>query len=215
MRYALFLDEVADLPVSAQSRLLRVSQERTFSKVGSTKSQTVDVRLLPATHKALRRETRLGAFREDLMYRLRVVPLFLPRLMKRGRDTEVLAWRFIDEFNRFGRRQITGISDADLQAFLEYSWPGNIRELRNNIENAFAIGEGDTLNLKDLTPELRGEPPPGEPESHLTELNIGAAERKRIIAALNHTEGNKEEAAKAVNMSRSTLWRKAKTFGIH
>ncbi|MEZ4744324.1 MAG: sigma-54 dependent transcriptional regulator [Bdellovibrionota bacterium] len=152
----LFLDEVAELPINAQSRLLRVLQEKNFMKVGSTKPISVNVRILSATHKSLRYEVKEGLFREDLMYRLRVVPIFLPRLVERGKDIEILTWRFIEEFNRQNHRFISALSHDAREAILSYEWPGNIRELRNNIEYAFAIGEGTTLTLDELTPELQG-----------------------------------------------------------
>ena len=209
----LFLDEVAELPLQAQSRLLRVIQEKTMTRLGSTKARSVDVRILSATHKALRQETRLGQFREDLMYRLRVVPIYLPRLVERGRDIEVLAWRFIDEFNQRATRQVKALSQDARDALLNYEWPGNVRELRNNIENAFAVGIGDVLQLEDLTPELRGEEPFAPGSQELT-LDYSKAERNRIVAALNAAEGNKGAAADALGMSRSTLWRKMKTMGL-
>ena len=209
----LFLDEVAELPQSAQSRLLRVIQERQITRVGSTKARSVDVRILSATHRALRTEVKAGRFREDLMYRLRVVPIFLPPLIERGPDIEVLCWRFIEEFNARGGRKIVHVAASALDAMMSYSWPGNIRELRNNIEYAFAVGSGDMLTLGDLTPELRGETPRGE--SPLPDIStLEDQERQRILAALNKTRGNKGLAAKSLGISRSTLWRKMMTFGI-
>lgn len=210
----LFLDEVAELPLSVQSRLLRALQEKSISPVGSTKTKAIDVRILSATHKALRREVKLGHFREDLMYRLRVVPIFLPRLIERGRDVEVLAWKFIEEFNRYQRRRIVKISAAARDALLSYEWPGNIRELRNNIEFAFAVGQGGTLSLSELTPELRGEEPSGAMEETEVKLEFQNAERAKIIHALNEADGHKGLAAEKLAMSRSTLWRKMKMLGI-
>lgn len=210
----LFLDEVAELPLSAQSRLLRAIQERQITRVGSTKSRPIDVRILSATHKALRREVKSGEFREDLMYRLRVVPIFLPRLVDRTGDIELLLWRFIDEFNQAGGRQITSISASARDAVLNYGWPGNIRELRNNVENAFAIGVGTTLELADLTPELRGEAPPADHEFGTKVSSAKEMERRRIIEVLDTCSGNKGEAAKRLGMSRSTLWRKMLILGI-
>lgn len=213
-RGTLFLDEVAELPSSAQSRLLRAVQERQITRVGSTKAKNFDVRILSATHRALRREVTKGTFREDLMYRLRVVPVFLPRLVERGDDIEILAWRFIQEFNGLGLRQITAISPSARDAIMSYSWPGNIRELRNNIENAFAVGEGEILELHDLTPELRGEAPPADDHDASESSSHAAREKQRILAALNLAHGQKGIAADALGMSRSTLWRKIHMLGI-
>lgn len=202
----LFLDEVAELPLEIQARLLRVLDDQTFVPVGGTRPLRVDVRLVSATHKALRREVAAGRFREDLRYRIRVVPLFLPPLRERTGDVEALVWRFIDQFNEQGLRKIEAVSRVAMEALLGYSWPGNIRELRNVIEHAFVVGEGPVLNLSDLTPELRGEPPPGEP--FVAEPSLQQMERAQIIAALNKHHGRKTAAAKELGVSRSTLWRK-------
>ena len=210
----LFLDEVAELPFSAQPRLLRVLQERNITPVGSTKSKKINVRLLSATHKSLRKETKEGNFREDLMYRIRVVPLFLPKLTERGKDIELLLWKFIEEFNSFSDRQVTEITEDAYNAIMSYLWPGNIRELRNNVENAFAIGEGSVLTLSDLTPELRGEGPPGEDLPDDIQLSYQKEERQKVIKALNDAKGNKSDAAEILDISRSTLWRKMKDMGI-
>ncbi len=210
-RGTLFLDEVAEIPLDLQARLLRVVQEQQFVPLGGSKPVRVDVRIVSATHRALRREVAEHRFREDLMYRLRVVPIWLPRLAERGNDAELLLWHFIDEFNERGGRQITQVRDDALRMVLRYPWPGNVRELRNVVEHAYAIGEGDALVPSDLTPEVRGEPPP----THwLDEPTADSQERERILAALRESRGKKGEAAKALGMDRSTLWRKMKEFGL-
>lgn len=206
----IFLDEIAELPLDIQARLLRVVQERTFTPLGTTESKTVDVRVISATNKGLRRLVQQGKFREDLMYRVRVVPLFLPPLAEREGDIEALLWQFIDEFNTRGDRRIDAIDADAMEALLEYRWPGNVRELRNVVEHAFAIGEGEVMGLDDLTPELRGEPPPQEGDV----LDPRATERARIVDALNAAGGRKGKAAVALGMSRSTLWRKLREYRI-
>lgn len=205
---SIFLDEIAELPLDLQSKLLRVLQEKTFNKVGSTKTEQVDVRFISATHTSLRQKVSEGLFREDLMYRIRVVPLFLPRLADRGEDIEVLTWKFIEEFNTIGHRQITRISKQARDAIFDYDWPGNIRELRNNIELAFAIGLGEELQLTDLSPELQGISPP-----QLTEFP--KHEKKELMQALKKAKGNKGKAAEHCKMSRATFWRKCKYYGIY
>jgi two-component system response regulator AtoC len=205
-----FLDEIAELPLDIQARLLRVLQERTFTPLGTTESVKVDVRLVSATNKALRRRVAEGTFREDLMYRVRVVPLFLPRLAEREGDVEALLWHFIDNFNERSARQIDAIETHTMDTLLEYRWPGNVRELHNVVEYAFAIGEGPLLGLDDLTPELRGEPPPREGDTD----DPRAAERARIVDALKKTGGRKGKAARELGMSRSTLWRKLREYRI-
>jgi two-component system response regulator AtoC len=208
----LFLDEVAEIPLNVQPRLLRVLQDRGFTRLGSTKTTYSNVRVIAATNEALRRKVERGEFRADLLYRIRVVPVFLPRLIERGRDIEVLLWRFIDEFNTQGWRYVEGIERRALDAMFDYSWPGNIRELRNNIEYAFAVGEGPVLRLTELTPELRGEAPP---EGHLVTIaDHHLQEKKRITEALVQANGHKSKAAEQLGISRATLWRKMKEFGL-
>ena len=206
-----FLDEIAEMPLDIQARLLRVLQEKTFVPLGATGRLTVDVRVLAATHRALRDEVRAGRFREDLMYRVRVVPLFLPRLVDRHGDVEALTWNFIDEFNGRGLRRVEAIDAVALEAMRAYRWPGNVRELRNVIEHAFAIGEGPVLTLGELTPELRGEPPY---EGEATAEDRRARERRRLLEALDGAGGRKADAARALGMSRTTLWRKLREYRL-
>jgi len=201
----LFLDEIAEIPLDLQARLLRVLQEQSFVPLGGTEAVHVNVRVVSATHRSLRAEVEAGRFREDLMYRIRVVPLFLPPLAEREGDVEALTRYFIEEFNRQGFRHVERIADDALAALLRHRWPGNVRELRNVIEYAFAVGEGPVLRCEDLTPELRGEAPPATPGRTLT---VAELERERIIDALRQSQGRKSDAAELLGMSRSTLWRK-------
>lgn len=207
-----FLDEIAEMPLDIQARLLRVLQERTFVPLGGSESRTVDVRVLSATHRALREEVDQRRFREDLMYRVRVVPVFLPRLVERDGDITALTWHFIDSFNARGGRRISGVDRDVMDAYLGYAWPGNIRELRNAIEYAFAVGEGPVLSLDELLPELRGEAP--RLSSSRAVFDPGFEERERILSALRATQGRKGEAAKRLGINRSTLWRKLRELQI-
>jgi transcriptional regulator with PAS, ATPase and Fis domain len=204
----LFLDEVAEIGPDVQARLLRVLQERSFVPLGGTSAVQVDVRIFAATHKALRREVEEGRFREDLMYRIRVVPIFLPALRDRIGDVEALTWHFIEEFNRGDLRKIRRVDGRALDALLAHSWPGNVRELRNVVEYAFAVGDGDTLRVTELPPELRGEPPAAPP------LSSEHAEKRKIEAALAQTNGRRGKAAELLGISRSTLWRKMRELGL-
>jgi transcriptional regulator with PAS, ATPase and Fis domain len=202
----IFLDEIAELPLELQARLLRVVQERTFMPVGSTDIVHVDVRIVSATHQALRERVEVHRFREDLMYRLRVVPIFLPRLVERDGDIELLLWHFIEDFNKKGGRVVQGVDSAAMKAILDYDWPGNIRELHNVVEYAFAVGLGTVLQLQDLTPEILGQRPIGGGERD--------SERVRIQKALREADGHKARAAEALGISRSTLWRKLRELQI-
>ncbi len=202
----LFLDEIAEIPLPIQAQLLRVLQEKTFVRVGGTEPIHVDVRIVAATHKSLRREVERRRFRADLMYRIRVVPLFLPPLRARPGDVEALLWHFLDVFNVEYDRQVSGVSDEVLRAMLAHDWPGNVRELRNVLEYAFAVSTGHTLTVGDLTPELRGEGPvQGLDARPLTATDL---ERRRILEALSAAGGRKGIAAERLGLSRSTLWRK-------
>lgn len=211
---SVFLDEVAEIPLELQPQLLRVLQEQAFVPVGGTSRVEVDVRLISATNTSLRRAVEAGRFREDLMYRVRVVVLFLPPLTGRTGDIGLLTWHFVDFFNRAqGYRQVEGLTRAAWDALHAYAWPGNVRELRNNIEQAFVLGEGPVVGLDDLAPELRGIDPPGAAD--LGEpATLREQERRRILRALDETGGRKGKAAELLGMDRSTLWRKIREHGL-
>src|SRR5437899_4884691 len=151
----LFLDEVAEIPLELQGKLLRVMQEKTFVPVGATRPVTVDVRVISATNKALRREVAEGRFREDLSYRMRVVPLSLPPLRHRQGDVEALFWHFIDEMNQGGLRRVVGVTRAAMDAIRSYTWPRNGRELRSDGEQGFGVGEETILKIQDRPRAIR------------------------------------------------------------
>ena len=206
----LFLDEVAELPLDLQAKLLRVLQERSFVPVGGTRTVTVDIRVVAATHQSLRQAVREGRFREDLLYRLRVVPIFLPPLRDRRGDVELLMWHFIDQANERGPRRIRRVAPEAMRALLDHPWPGNVRELLNVVQYAFAVGRGPELGCQDLPPEFREAshvlaetPPSGVPD-----------EAERIRAALRQSHGHVGRAAELLGMSRPTFWRKRKKHGI-
>ena len=204
----LFLDEVAEMPLDIQARLLRVLEERTFVPVGGTSPVTVDVRLISASNQALRTAVAERRFRDDLRYRIRVVPIFLPPLRRRTGDVEALVWHFIDVFTARNLGRIEGVARPAMDLLRSYPWPGNVRELRNVIEHAFIVGEDDVLDVDDLTPELRGEAPPDD--EPLVEPVLQQRERERILSALAKHHGRRAAAATALGMSRTTLWHKLK-----
>ncbi|MDP2314295.1 MAG: sigma 54-interacting transcriptional regulator [Pseudomonadota bacterium] len=214
----LFLDEVAELSAELQAKLLRVLQEREYVPVGGTEPVAVDVRVVAATHRALREEVRAGRFREDLMFRLRVVPIFLPSLRQRPLDIDLLLRHFTEAFNRAGPRVVAGFSAEAMRALLDHSWHGNVRELRNVVEYAFAVGRGPTIGLDELPPELREkrrEPGAQGPGA----LAIGAttpvgAEADRIRGALEEAGGDLDRAAAMLGVSRTTFWRMRKRAGV-
>jgi two-component system response regulator AtoC len=206
----LFLDEVAEVPLELQARLLRVLQDRTVVPVGSSKAVHVNVRIVAATHTSLRQRVRSGHFREDLMYRLRVVPIFLPPLRERRGDVGLLFRRFVAEQNQQGIRRVDAVAPEVLRAIEAHDWPGNVRELHNVVEYAFAVGRGPVFSLDDLPPELREAEPPPE----VSEVVDDEAEAERIRAALVEAEGHVGRAAAALGMSRPTFWRHRKRLGI-
>ena len=206
----LFLDEVAELPLELQAKLLRVLQEQSFIPVGGDTAIHVDVRIIAATHRALREEVKAGRFREDLMYRLRVVPIYLPALRERRLDVNLLLWHNINRHNQQGRRQIASIAPDAMRCLLDYAWPGNVRELINVVEYAFAVGRGSELSLSDLPPEFRELPQ----SSRNLVVPAKQDEASLIQDALQQAQGHVETAAELAGMSRATFWRKRKKHGI-
>ncbi|MGZ4960127.1 MAG: sigma-54 interaction domain-containing protein [Methylomonas sp.] len=212
----LFLDEVAELPLELQAKLLRVLQEKTFIPVGGNAAIVVDVRIIAATHRSLREEVKAGRFREDLMYRLRVVPVFLPPLRERRQDVQLLLWHNIHQHNLHGPRHIDSIAPEAMRRLLDYLWPGNVRELKNVVEYAFAVGRGSELTLDDLPPEFRETAPPTSAAAQEPRLKRirHADEAELIREALQRAGGHLETAASYAGMSRATFWRKRKKYGV-
>ena len=208
----LLLDEVAELPLPLQAKLLRALETRTVLPVGGRKPIPFDVRIVSATHRALRKEVEAGRFRADLMYRLRVIPIFLPALREREQDIALLCERLIERMNRSARRRIERVAPAALRVLERHDWPGNVRELTNVLAYAYAIGDGPILQPSDLPPELV------DAASHRDERRTGALqplparssdpELQRIADALERTGGNKNRAAQLLGISRVTLWRR-------
>lgn len=210
----LFLDEVAELPLELQAKLLRVLQEQSFIPVGADAAINVDVRIIAATHRSLREEVKAGRFREDLMYRLRVVPVFLPPLRERRQDVNLLLWQCVQQHNRHGRRHVDSIAPEAMRRLLDYRWPGNVRELKNVVEYAFAVGRGNEITLDDLPPEFREAPPAYSATPPLIGGNRRANEADLIREALQSADGHLETAANLAGMSRATFWRKRKKYGL-
>ncbi len=225
----LFLDEVAELPLELQAKLLRVLEEHRVTPVGASSSMAVDVRLVSATHRSLREMAAQGRFREDLMFRLRVVPIFLPALRERKPDIPVLAWRFIGARNKSGPRVVEAVAPEAMRALLDHDWRGNVRELRNVIDYAFAVGRGPEIRVEGLPPELRAAsagPAAAErapvqrgaacqgPRGVGVEEVVEAPEAVRIREAIARAGGHLGVAASLLGISRPTLWRRRKRHGI-
>ncbi len=205
----LFLDEVADIPLELQGKLLRVLQEQEFERIGGTKTIQVNVRVIAATNKNLKGMVEEGQFRDDLYYRLHVIPIHLPPLQERLQDIPLLVSSFIEELNRKEMRKVRNIAPDALQLLFLNSWPGNIRELLNAIEYAFAISDGTVLQKKHLPKSITE-----ADVSEKTEMATPQNEKELILQALQQTHFSKPKAASLLGMHRTTLYRKLKKYGI-
>ncbi len=210
----LFLDEVGDMSVKTQAKVLRVLEEQRFEPVGSNAAITVDVRVIAATNKKLDEEIARGAFREDLFYRLNVIPFYMPALRERAEDIPLFARHFLTEFSaEYGKRP-REMSDAALEILMRYSWPGNVRELRNLIERLVIICPQQRIEPHHLPPELfRGAKNAQHPYASLHEAR-SAYERDFILRKLEEHQWNMTHTAEALGLERSHLYRKMKTLGI-
>ncbi len=206
-----FLDEVAEMPVSMQAKLLRFLQTGEIRPVGGEATRCVDVRLVTATNKELEREVEAGRFREDLYYRLAVIPVCVPPLRDRSEDIPYLAAHFCQRFASKLNKPVETISAAGMDALLNYWWPGNVRELENCIERAVALGHGVEIGLDDLPARICETPAPAEPTS-IASLQV--MERAHILNTLEKVGWNRKRAAELLQISTTTLWRRLKDFGI-
>jgi PAS domain S-box-containing protein len=199
----IFLDEIGDISAALQTRLLRVLQSREFERVGDPAPRTVDVRVVAATNRDLKRKVSDGSFREDLYYRLRVVELHLPPLRERREDIPLLVDHFLGRLSASLNKHIEGVSEAVLETFMAYGWPGNVRELEHTLEHAAILSRGSVIDVEHLPQDVAAEAwpatGPGDEESRLRD-------------ALERAGGNRSEAARLLGMSRSTFYRKLKEF---
>jgi len=213
----LLLDEVAEIPLGLQAKFLRAVQQREVTPLGSSRPVPVDVRLIAATNRDLETEVAAGRFRSDLFYRLNVVHIALPPLRERREDIPLLVEHFERRYAEQYEVSPKRISPEAMAALTAYDWPGNIRQLQNAIERAFALSSADVIDLADLPPAVRGTSPPplptpsSEPESLPT---LAAAERQLIAAALRRSGGNKNEAARMLGIDRQRLYRKIEKYGL-
>ena len=220
---SLFLDEVAELPLQVQAKLLRALEQREVLPVGATTPLPTDVRMIAATHRSLREEVAAGRFREDLMYRLRVVPIRLPPLRDRRTDVELLARWFCGQLSVQGPRVVDRIAPEAMAALLRWPWPGNVRELRNAMLYAFATGRGPEVLASELPPELLGASAAitapqvlagrGKEDLRLHRLMSESEQRGLIKRALTRANGHLGDAARLLGVSSTTLWRKRKRLG--
>ncbi len=203
----IFLDEIGELPMPMQVKLLRVLENRSFMRVGGSKTVDVDIRVVAATNRDLKALVEKGLFREDLFYRLNVVDIYLPALKDRREDIPLLAAKFIRELSEKNGRAINGITPAAMKLLEAYDWPGNVRELRNTIEKMVVLAVADTtLDVADVPEELQA------PAAASTKLSAAVTlmenEKAQILAVLQECNGNRSEAARRLGIARRTLYRK-------
>jgi DNA-binding NtrC family response regulator len=214
-----FLDEIGEMGTAMQVKLLRFLEEKAFKRVGGTRDIHVDVRIIAATNRNLEEAVRSGQFREDLFYRLRVIPIRLPSLRERREDIPILIQYFLDHFNKEFRKSTAGVSPDALERLTDYDWPGNVRELRNVIERIMILENKDLIGLADLPAALRSG---GSPlaDAHtpkpvaIGSMTLEEMERWAICQALERSGQNQVRAAKLLGISRDTLRYRMKKFGL-
>jgi transcriptional regulator with PAS, ATPase and Fis domain len=219
-RGTLFLDEVGTMSPALQAKLLRVLQEREFERVGDSHTVKIDVRVIAATHSDLAKMVAEGTFREDLYYRLNVIPIVMPPLRERREDIPLLVQHFLERLcAELGRPAVT-VSQEAIRRLMACAWPGNVRQLENAVERALAFSRGRAqLDVSDLAPEIQNLPEAADPsEVSLPDEGIDfdryveAVERSLIRRSLERTRGNKRQAARLLNLKRTTLIEKLKRF---
>ncbi len=203
----LFLDEVAELPLSAQAKLLRVLQQREILRLGGTRPIKVNARVVAATNQDLRQAVVYGRFREDLYYRINVFEIRMPPLRDRGRDILLLAEHFLEEMAHAHGRPLRLTPVAE-EALLAYQWPGNIRELRNVLERGGIVCEGSLVDAEHLALAISKEPPV------LQKIDLGVLEQQAITQALREVAGNKARAAARLGISRTQLYGRLRKYGL-
>jgi transcriptional regulator with GAF, ATPase, and Fis domain len=210
------LDEIGDVPPNIQVKLLRVLQEREFERLGSNKTMHIDVRVVAATNRDLRAALEDGTFREDLYYRLNVVPIEIPPLRERKEDIPYLSKHFVQKLSPETGGQVRGITDAAIDKLMQYSWPGNVRELENVIERSMVMALGEKLDASDIRLDMNlrarhaavGEM--GLPEG----MSLDQYEQELIRNALKQADGNKSQAARILGLTRNALRYRLTQMGI-
>ncbi len=207
-----FLDEIGEMPASMQVRLLRVIQEKRILRVGGTRAIDLDIRIVSASNKDIKKACMEGTFREDLYYRLNVLTLHLPRLSERKEDLPLLISSFIKKYSRPFGKKITRISSQAMDILMQYNFPGNVRELENIIQRAIALTEGDVITVENLPPDLQ------KLEINMIDgdglLTLEEVEKQHIARVLEKTGDNKILASRILNLPRTTLWRKMKRYNL-
>src|SRR5262245_32317181 len=213
----LLLDEIGDMPLEIQAKLLRVLQDGTFERLGSSRTLQADVRIVAATNKDLSQAVAEQRFRADLFYRIHVITLHLPPLRQRREDIPLLGAYFLRKYTQQNVKTITAITQEALQRLQAYRWPGNVRELENVIERAVVLAQGPIIRLEDLPPELQDQEPVSVPEQHVVlsaDATLAQIEREAIVQTLRRHAGNRQVAARVLDIGLATLYRKLKEYNL-
>ena len=209
------LDEIGDMPLALQAKLLRVLEEREIQRVGGTATIPIDIRVIAATNRDLESAVKDGGFRADLFYRLAAFPLVIPPLREHREDIPLLVSHFLQDYAERADESVCGISPAALQTLLAYDWPGNVRELRNAIERALLLETTDILQVSNLPPQLAAVvPSPTDPRDPAQPLSLPEAERRAVAHALEASDWNITKAAQVLNVNRVTLYRKLRKYNL-
>lgn len=213
----IFLDEVGELPVDLQAKMLRAIQEKEVRPVGSTRRIPINIRILAATNRDLEQAVTQGSFRRDLYFRLNVLSLRIPALRERRQDVPLLVEHFMERMMRASGQEKT-LSDDAMKALLAYDWPGNVRELENCLERSYAFTSGPLIHTTDLPPEIANVPVPessnGNGNGHAKIIPIAELEKQTILRALTELNGDKLQAARLLGIGKTTLYRKLKEFSV-
>lgn len=215
----IFLDEIGEISPFIQVKLLRVIQEREIERVGESKKRKIDIRIITATNQDLIDLVKCGNFREDLYYRLKVYPITIPPLRKRKEDIPLLVSHFINAQNRKTGKNVTGITQSSMRILMDYSWPGNIRELENAIEHAFVLCAGESIDVFDLPVEIRQlayspDSMSMPPSSRVGDPSVTRLYPEKLLEILNVCDWNKAEVGRRVGLSRTAIWKYMKKWGI-
>ena len=213
----IFLDEIGDIPLPTQAKLLRVLETRQFTRIGSNHSIEVDVRFITATNQDLTRMVAEGSFREDLFFRINVFPIHLPPLRERREDIPLLVNTFIHDLRNSSAKRISGLSPEALDAFMHYDWPGNIRELKSALEFAFAVGVSGVIDTHHLPAHFSALSTSGvsdRPNRIDDAETVDSPEKKELINALRQSGGNQTRAARILGVHRMTVFNRMRKYGI-
>ena len=208
----LFLDEIGNLSLPMQAKLLTAIEKRQISRLGSTQSTPIDVRLICATNADIRRMVEEGRFRQDLLYRINTIELHIPPLRERGNDILLLADHFLQRYARKYRKEMRGLTREAKNKLLKYAWPGNVRELQHTMERAVILGDGSLLRPENFVFQASSVARPHKEEKEV--LNLEQLERQAVERAMRLSEGNMTKAAEYLGITRFALYRKIEKLGL-